>query len=108
MGGLAAAASPIVCNLRGLMLEDAIALTREMETICISHNPNFPIPNLDFDCLPVGIDARLVVKTGTAPEIHGGMFNREGGLIGAEAPASPWRVLKKRFWLSGKPTRSKK
>ena len=27
-----------------MMLADAIALTREMETICISHNPNFPIP----------------------------------------------------------------
>lgn len=95
MGGLAAAASPIVCNLRGLMLEDAIALTREMETICISHNPNFPIPNLDFDCLPVGIDARLVLKTGTAPEIHGGMFNREGGLIGAGSARIPMACFEK-------------
>ncbi len=95
MGGLAAAASPIVCNLRGMMLADAIALTREMETICISHNPNFPIPNLDFDCLPVGIDARLVLKTGTAPEIHGGMFNKEGGLIGAGSARIPMECFEK-------------
>ena len=40
MGGIAAAASPIVCNLRGMTLQDAIAQTREMERICITRNPN--------------------------------------------------------------------
>jgi hypothetical protein len=89
MGGLAAAASPIVCNLRGLKLNDAIAQTREMERICIAKNPNFPVPNLDFDYLPVGIDIRLVLKTGILPEIHGGMFNQEGGLIGAGSARVP-------------------
>ena len=83
LGGIAAAASPIVCSLRGLKLKDAIALTREMEQICISKNHNYPIPNLDFDFLPCGVDIRKVVKTGISPEIHGGMFNHEGGLIGA-------------------------
>jgi hypothetical protein len=89
MGGLAAAASPIVCNLRGLKLADAIAQTREMEQICISKNYNFPVPNLDFDFLPVGIDIRKVLKTGIVPEIHGGMFNHEGGLIGAGSARVP-------------------
>ncbi len=89
LGGLAAAASPIVCNLRGKTLKDAIGQTREMEQICISRNPNFPIPNLDFDFLPVGIDIRKVLKTGIAPEIHGGMFNYEGGLIGAGSARVP-------------------
>ena len=79
----AAAASPIVCNLRGMTLKESIAQTREMEEISIGKNPNFPIPNLDFSFLPVGIDIRLVLKTGISPAIHGGMFNREGGLIGA-------------------------
>lgn len=83
MGGLAAAASPIVCNLRGMSLSEAIAQTREMERITITHNPNYSIPNLDFDPLPSGIDIRLVLKTGISPIIHGGMFNKVGGLIGA-------------------------
>jgi hypothetical protein len=95
MGGLAAAASPIVCSLRGLKLKDSIALTREMEQICISKNYNFPIPNLDFDFLPVGIDIRKVLKTGIAPEIHGGMFNHEGGLIGAGSARVPMLCFEK-------------
>lgn len=41
-------------------------------------NYNFPIPNLDFDFLPVGIDIRKVLKEGVCPAIHGGMFNRVG------------------------------
>lgn len=95
LGGLAAAASPIVCNLRGLKLKDAIALTREMREICIASNPNYPIPNLDFNFLPCGIDIRKVIKTGIAPEIHGGMFNHEGGLIGAGSARVPMLCFEK-------------
>lgn len=95
MGGLAAAASPIVCNLRGLKLRDSINLTREMENICISRNPNFPVPNLDFDFLPVGIDIRKVIETGICPEIHGGMFNYQGGLIGAGSARVPMLCFEK-------------
>lgn len=95
MGGLAAAASPIVCNLRGLKLKDAIGITREMEQICITHNPAFPVPNLDFDFLPVGIDIRKVVETGICPEIHGGMFNYQGGLIGAGSARVPMLCFEK-------------
>lgn len=95
MGGIAAAASPIVCNLRGLKLNDAIAITREMENICISKNYNFPIPNLDFDFLPSGIDILRVIKTGITPEIHGGMFNHEGGLIGAGSARVPMECFEK-------------
>jgi len=95
MGGLAAAASPIVCNLRGMSLRDAIAQTAEMEQICISKNPNFSIPNLDFDFLPVGIDIRKVLKTGIQPAIHGGMFNKEGGLIGAGCARIPMACFEK-------------
>ena len=95
MGGIAAAASPIVCNLRGMSMEDAIAQTREMERITITHNPNFIVPNLDFDPLPAGIDVRLVLKTGISPCIHGGMFNYEGGLIGAGMARVPMECFEK-------------
>ena len=60
-----------------MSLAEAIAQTREMEQITITHNPNFSIPNLDFDTLPVGFDIRLVLKTGICPTIHGGMFIRK-------------------------------
>ena len=95
MGGFAAATSPITCNLCGMTLADAIAQTREMERISISRNPNFPIPNLDFDFLPVGIDIRLVLKTGISPAIHGGMFNLEGGLMGAGMARVPMECFQK-------------
>ena len=92
---MAAAASPIVCALRGMKLRDAINLTREMEQISIAKNPNYPVPNLDFDFTPVGIDIRKVLKTGIAPEIHGGMFNHNGGLIGAGSARVPMECFKK-------------
>ncbi len=95
MGGFAGAASPIVCSLRGMTLEDSIAQTREMEKISITKNPNFSIPNLDFDPLPAGIDIRLVLKTGVCPVIHGGMFNHEGGLIGAGMARVPMECFQK-------------
>lgn len=95
MGGLAEAASPIVGNLRGLTLGDCISLTREMEAICIAKNPNFPIPNLGFDFLPCGIDAVRVLESGVTPVIHGGMFNREGGLIGAGSANVPLECFEK-------------
>ncbi|MBQ2733467.1 MAG: DUF1116 domain-containing protein [Clostridia bacterium] len=95
MGGIAAGASPIVCNLRGLKLKDAIGISREMEQICIARNYNFPIPNLDFDFLPVGIDIRKVIETGICPEIHGGMFNYTGGLMGAGSARVPMLCFEK-------------
>lgn len=95
MGGIAGAASPIVCKLRELKVEDAIAQTREMERICITHNPSYVIPNLDFECLPVGIDARKTLETGITPILHGGMFNKEGGLLGAGAARIPLACFEK-------------
>ena len=95
MGGIAAAASPIVCKLRQRTLQEAIAQTREMEQICIKKNPNYVIPNLDFDCLPVGIDAQKVLKTGITPCLHGGMFNKDGGLLGAGMARVPIECFQK-------------
>lgn len=95
LGGMAAAASPIVSLLRGQKLKDSIAQTREMEKICIAKNHNFPIPNLDFDFLPVGIDIRLVLKTGICPVIHGGNFHKEGGLVGAGTARVPMECFQK-------------
>ena len=95
LGGIAAAAAPIVCKLRERTLADAIAQTREMERICITKNPHYVIPNLDFDCLPVGIDARKVLQTGITPCLHGGIFNKDGGLLGAGMARVPMECFEK-------------
>lgn len=95
LGGMAAAASPIVSLMRGQKLKDSIAQTREMEKICVTKNHNFPIPNLDFDFLPLGIDIRLVLKTGISPVIHGGNFHKDGGLIGAGTARVPMECFEK-------------
>ena len=95
MGGIAGGAAPIVCKLREMKLTDAIAQTREMEKICITKNPNYVVPNLDFDCLPVGIDARKALQTGITPVLHGGIFNKDGGLLGAGAARIPLECFEK-------------
>ena len=95
MGGFAAAASPIVCNLRGMTLQESFGQTKEIYRITMEKNYNFPIPNLDFDFLPVGIDIRKVLKEGICPAIHGGMFNRVGGLIGAGMARVPMQCFEK-------------
>ncbi|HML48252.1 MAG TPA: DUF1116 domain-containing protein, partial [Clostridia bacterium] len=69
--------------------------TREMERICIAKNRSFPIPALDFDFLPVGMDIRLVLKTGVLPVLHGGMFHKNGGLIGAGMAQVPMACFQK-------------
>lgn len=43
----------------------------------------------------MGIDIRLVLKTGVCPAIHGGMFNHEGGLIGAGMARVPMECFQK-------------
>jgi len=88
--------------LRGMGLQEAISQTREMERIALSKNHNYPIPNLDFDFLPVGMDIRLVLKTGISPAIHGGMFSHEGGLIGAGMARVPMECFRKALQAFGK------
>ena len=78
-----------------MKLKDAIAQTREMEKICIKKNYNYPVPNLDFDFLPVGIDARKVLQTGITPCLHGGIFNKDGGLLGAGMARVPMECFEK-------------
>ena len=95
MGGFAAAASPIVCDLRGLSMEESIAQTREMEKISVAKNTSYPIPNMGFDSLPCAIDMLKVIKTGITPCIHGGMIAKDGGLLGAGMARIPMECFEK-------------
>ncbi len=95
MGGLAAGASPIVCSLRGLGIEEAIAQTREMEKITVVKNNSYPIPNLGFDGPPCAIDLIKVMKTGITPCMHGGMIAKDGGILGAGMARIPMECFEK-------------
>ena len=89
--------SPIVVLLRGQKLRDGINQTKEMSKICVTKNHNFPIPNMDFDFLPLGLDIRLILKTGILPVMHGGNFHHNGGLIGAGTGCVPMECVEKAF-----------
>jgi hypothetical protein len=66
-----------------------------MERVCVSKNPNYPIPNLDFDFLPVGIDIFRVLSSEISPVIHGGMLGKAGGFLGAGAARMPMECFEK-------------
>ena len=66
-----------------------------MKKICFSENRSFAIPNIDFSNTPLGIDIRKVLEKNILPIIHGGIINREGGLVGAGAARVPVQCFEK-------------
>ena len=98
LGGLAAAAGPVVIQLRGGSFQDAIQQTEEMRAICLGTNFNFPIPVLEFKGPPIGIDIRKILETGITPISHGGIVSKEGGQIGAGSARFPIECFQKAFY----------
>ena len=94
LGGIVSAAGPIVCSWRSAPLDDGVAVTRDMEKICIGSNPSYAIPSLQFGAPPCGIDAHKVVETGICPVIDGGMISRAGGWMGAGCTKMPLKCFK--------------
>jgi hypothetical protein len=84
-GGTAAPASPVYARLVGEGFQDAVRHTRMMYEVSVAEDPQFRIPYLDFAGVPVGIDIRRVVETGTVPILNTAMAHKEGGhgMIGA-------------------------
>jgi hypothetical protein len=92
VGGMATAAAPaVVAYLGAGSFAQAAALTREMAEITLAHNPELPIPALDFLGAPTGIDVRRVVETGLTPLINTGIAHREAGRgqVGAGTVRAP-------------------
>ena len=88
-GGFAAAAAPIVMQLRDGGWREAQAQSEEMRLICWRINNCYPLPLLDFTGPGIGIDIRQVVKCGITPIMHGGIISKAGGQIGAGAARFP-------------------
>ena len=62
-----------------------------------ARNPGWTIPAMDFAGVPTGIDIRLVVETGLAPNINTGIAHREPGVgqVGAGIVKAPLRCFER-------------
>ena len=94
-GALASAASPLSAVSVGQNALEAIGLTKEMYEICVGRNPNFPLPALDGQGTPCGIDAQKVLERGILPALHGGRMGADGSRLGAGVARIPLECFQK-------------
>lgn len=98
VGGMAMIAAPAVTRFVGTGgFYEALATSNEMSEICMSQNPNFPVPTWDFRGICLGIDARLVVESGITPVINTGIAHKKAGIgqIGAGTVQPPISCFEK-------------
>lgn len=96
LGAFAHAASPALALVKSSKAAVAVQFTEEMGAITVGENPNFAIPYVDARGAPVGIDIRLVLKTGVAPIINTAVAERHGrGQIGVGNTRAPLEAFEK-------------
>jgi hypothetical protein len=95
LGGFMMSNAPAFVEMIGGTMEDALRYTREMEEITVTKNRNFPIPLLNFEGSPLGIDIRKVVEQGITPVCDTGIAGKEGELIGIGVSRQPMQMFKK-------------
>ena len=98
VGGMAMIAAPAVTRFVGSGgFYDALNTSNDMAEICVSQNPNFPVPTWDFRGICLGIDARLVVEKGITPVINTGIAHKKAGIgqIGAGTVNPPLSCFEK-------------
>lgn len=99
-GANAAIAGPMVVFLTGGDLEEARRRTNNAREFCIGTHDWAPIPVLNLQGPPVGIDLRKVVAKKIEPICHGGMHHINGGQAGAgymNVPMECFRQAMKAF-----------
>jgi Protein of unknown function (DUF1116) len=92
LGGFAMGAAPAVVGFIGAgNASEAAVFTRAMGEICITENPEWTIPAMDYRGVPTGIDIRLVVETGLLPTINTGVAHKLPGVgqVGAGVVKAP-------------------
>ncbi|HEX2178110.1 MAG TPA: DUF1116 domain-containing protein, partial [Actinomycetota bacterium] len=96
LGGAAAAASPAVAAFVGGTMNDAIALTEDMDRVCVARSTRFKLPVLEFRGTPIGVDVRKVVELGITPKVNTGILHaRDGsGQVGAGVAEAPIACFK--------------
>lgn len=99
VGGMAMVAAPAVTRFVGSGggYDDALAVTEEMQRVCISNNPTWSIPTWNFKGAPLGIDCAKVVETGITPLINTGIAHKEAGVgqVGAGTVRAPLACFEK-------------
>lgn len=98
VGAMAMIAAPGVTRFVGAGgFEDALAVSNEMDRICVGNNPNWSIPTWDFKGSCLGIDIRKVVATGITPLINTGIAHKKAGIgqVGAGTVRAPIACFEK-------------
>jgi hypothetical protein len=96
-GGFVLGGAPGILPLVGGTPEQALAYTREMANITVTHHPQYLMPALNFEGAPLGIDIRKVVQTGITPIIDTAIAHKDPGYpkIGGGLVRAPLECFKK-------------
>jgi hypothetical protein len=95
LGGFVIAAAPAMAAIAGGGLEQALSISRRMGLITLAKNVRFPIPTLDFEGSPMGIDVRRVIDSGIVPSIDSAVVHKQGGIgqIGVGIARAPYECF---------------
>lgn len=90
LGGAAAAGSPAVGQLVG-GLDEAAALTAELDRVCITRSTRFTLPTYGGRGTPLGVDVRKVVEFAITPKVTTGILHVSdgSGQVGAGVAEAP-------------------
>ena len=95
IGGFAMATAPAIVRFVGGSVQDALNASRRMGEITLAKNTRWPIPVLDFEGAPTGIDVTKVCRTGILPQINTGMAGKVAGTgqVGAGLVTPPGEIF---------------
>ena len=96
IGGFAMACAPSVTQFVGAgSVEVASIYTQSMGEITVTRNSNLPMPIMNFEGVPTGIDIRKVVDTGILPVINTGIAHKKPGIgqVGAGIVHPPIEIF---------------
>jgi hypothetical protein len=96
-GGFVLGGAAGILSLVGGTPEQALAYTREMRTITLAEHPAYRMPTFGFAGVPIGIDIRKVVQTGSTPIIDTAIAHKDPGYpkIGAGLVRAPMDCFNK-------------
>ena len=80
LGGFAMAGAPGITSVVPITAEDAVQATLAMYDITWAESVNYRIPALGYRGVPLGIDCRKVVESGTIPVVNTGIAHKQPGV----------------------------
>lgn len=95
LGGLAQAAAFPLVEYQGGSPQRLIERNEAMYGITIDRHPEYEIPYFEFRGVPLGIDVKRVIETGTTPVMNMGIPGTQGGQIGAGFLEAPMECFEK-------------